>query len=135
MRTLIHTALIAGLTAAPLAPLPAARLTPQEHLARLTAGRVAGKPVSCINAGPIGGNRDSEKIAGTAMAYRQGTTWYVSRFEGGCPQLDEDTIVVTRLHSSQLCRGDIAELRMAGANIPQGSCIFGDFVPYTKAKD
>jgi hypothetical protein len=132
MRNLIQATLIAGLIAAPLAPLFAARLSPEARLAQLTQGRVAGKPVSCINLSPAASNNDSETIPGLAMAYRQGSTWYVNRFDGGCPRLDEDTIVVTRLHTSQLCRGDIAELRLSGANIPAGTCIFGDFVPYTK---
>jgi hypothetical protein len=132
MRNLIHATLIAGLIGAPIAPVFAAKLSPEARLAQLTQGRVAGKPVSCINLSPVGGNNESENIAGLAIAYRQGTTWYVNRFDGGCPRLDEDTIVVTRLHSSQLCRGDVADLRMSGANIPVGTCIFGDFVPYTK---
>lgn len=132
MRDLIHAILAASLIAAPMAPLAAARPSPQQQLAKLTEGRTAGKPVSCIDLSPVGGNDDSQKIEGLAMAYRQGRTWYVNRFEGGCPQLRDDTIVVTRLHSSQLCRGDIADLRMSGGNIPMGSCIYGDFVPYTK---
>jgi len=131
MRNLIHAALITGLLTAPIAPLFAARLSPEARLAQITQGR-AGKPVSCINLSRVGGNNDSEKIPGLAMAYRQGSTWYVNRFDGGCPRLDEDVIVVTRLHSSQLCRGDTADLHMSGANIPVGTCIFGDFVPYTK---
>lgn len=132
MRTLLHAALIAGLVSAPYAPLAAA--VPQkseEALAKLTAGRVAGKPVDCINL-IVTGTDDSWKIPGLAMAYRRGTTWYVNRFESGCDQLRDDTIVVTKLHSSRLCRGDIADLRVAGANIPIGSCIFGTFTPYTK---
>jgi hypothetical protein len=130
MRSLIHAALIAGLTAAPLTPLAAARLTPEAQLDRLVEGRVAGKPVDCINLG-INSN-DSQKIPGLAMAYRQGTTWYVSRFQDGCPQLRDDTVLITTLHGSQLCRGDIAELRLAGANIPVGSCVFDSFTPYRK---
>jgi hypothetical protein len=132
MRTLIHTALIAGLIAAPIAPLAAARQTPEAKLAKLTEGRVAGTMVDCINMGLM--TQESEKIPGIAMAYRQGTTWYVSRFENGCDRLDDNAIVVTQVHGSQLCRGDIADLRMAGANIPIGSCIFGAFTPYVKPK-
>jgi hypothetical protein len=130
MRSLIHAALIAGLTAAPIAPLAAARLTPEAQLAKLVDGRVAGKPVDCINLS-ISSN-DSQKIPGLAMAYRQGTTWYVSRFQDGCPQLSDDTILITKVHSSQLCRGDFAELRLSGANIPVGTCVFDSFTPYRK---
>ena len=130
MRTLIHAALIAGLVIAPIVPATAKVETGAAKLARITAGRTAGKTVECINLS-ISSN-DSEKLPGDGMAYRQGTTWYVSHFEGGCPGLRDDTIVVTKLHSSQLCRGDIADLRMSGANLPVGSCIFGAFTTYTK---
>ena len=132
MRTLLHAALIAGLVTAPIVPAAAKTETGEAKLARLTAGRTPGKMVDCINVGMIGSN-ESEKLPGVGMAYRQGTTWYVSRFDD-CPSLRDDTIVVTKLHSSQLCRGDIADLRMAGANIPVGSCAFGAFTPYTKPR-
>jgi hypothetical protein len=132
MRTLLQAALIAGLVTAPIMPVSAKVETGEAKLARLTAGRTPGKMVDCINASMVG-NTDSEKLPGIGMAYRQGTTWYVSRFDD-CPRLDDDTIVITKLHSSQLCRGDIADLRMAGANIPLGSCIFGAFTPYTKPR-
>lgn len=130
MRTLIYAAVIAGLIGAPIASLSAAKQSPQDKLAKLTAGRVAGKPVDCINLGIT--NNESQKIPGIGMAYRQGTTWYVSRFKDGCPDLREDTVVVTKLHSSQLCRGDIADLRMIPPNMPVGSCVFDSFVPYRK---
>jgi len=130
MRTLLQAVLIAGLVTAPIMPVSAKVETGADRLARITAGRTAGKMVDCINTGMVG-NMDSQKLPGLGMAYRQGTTWYVSRFDD-CPRIDDDTIVITKLHSSQLCRGDIADLRMAGANLPVGSCIFGAFTPYTK---
>jgi hypothetical protein len=132
MRNLLHIALIAGLIGAQATPLFAARITPEEKLAKLTAGLVPGKPVDCINMGIS--NNDSEKIPGIGMAYRQGTTWYVSRFQGGCPELRENVIIVTKMHSTQLCRGDIADLRMVPPNMPMGSCIYDSFVPYTKPR-
>ena len=131
MRTLIHAALVAGLIVAPIASASAKFETGQEKLARLTAGRVAGKMVDCINNSMVA-NGDSEKLPGIGMAYRQGRTWYINLFQGDCPGLRDDTIVITKLHTSQLCRGDIADLRMSGANIPVGSCVFGSFTPYTK---
>ena len=132
MRNLIHIALIAGLIGVQATPLSAARLTPEQKLAKLTQGLVPGKPVDCINMG-ISSN-DSEKIPGVGMAYRQGTTWYVNHFQGGCPELRENVIVVTKMHSTQLCRGDIADLRMVPPNMPMGSCIYDSFVPYTKPR-
>jgi hypothetical protein len=133
MRSLLYATLIATLVTAPFAPAEAKLESGEAKLARLTAGRTPGKTVDCINIGLTGMN-DSEKLPGIGMAYRQGTTWYVSHFDSGCPELRDDTILITRLHASRLCRGDIADLRMSGANIPVGSCIFGDFTPYTRPK-
>jgi len=129
MRTLIHAGLVAGLVTAPIMPAAAKTETGEAKLARLTAGRTPGKTVDCINVGMT--SNDSEKLPGLGMAYRQGTTWYVSRFDD-CPRLRDDTIIITKLHSSQLCRGDIADLRLSGANLPLGSCIYGAFTPYIK---
>lgn len=129
MRNLVHAALIAGLVAA--TPATAAKLTPEEQLAKLTAGRTAGKPVNCI--GQIQ-STESQKIRGLAMAFRQGTTWYVNRFHGDCPSLSDDTIVVTKSTLSQMCRGDIVDLRTAYPPMPVGSCVFDSFTPYTLNK-
>jgi hypothetical protein len=129
MRNLVHVLLAASLVAAPAA---AARRTPEEQLAKLLEGRTAGKPVSCINLGRS--SSDSMKIPGLAMAYRQGSTWYVNRFHDDCKQLRDDTILVTRTIGSQLCRGDSADLISAPSRFPVGACIFGDFVPYTRPK-
>lgn len=126
MRNLVYILLAASLVAAPAA---AVRRTPEEQLAKLLDGRVAGKPVSCINLGLTGS--DSVKIPGLAMAYRQGSAWYVNRFNDDCKQLRDDTILVTRTPGAQLCRGDSAELVSPPSRIPVGACIFADFVPYT----
>jgi hypothetical protein len=124
----ITAALIAGLVAMPLA---AARVSPDEQLAKLLQGRVAGKPVGCIDMRP---GQDMVKIRGTAVAYRDGSTWYVNHFSNGCPDLNDDTIMVTRSSIAQFCRGDIVTLK---TNSPPymvaGSCVFDDFVPYRKA--
>ncbi|HEU5482208.1 MAG TPA: hypothetical protein VFU80_03820, partial [Sphingomicrobium sp.] len=41
--------------------------------------------------------------------------------------------LVTRTSTAQLCRGDIGQVvdTMSGSNV--GSCVMGDFVPYTMA--
>src|SRR5690242_6314813 len=119
MRNLVHAVLAAALTAAPAA---AVQRAPDEQLAKLLEGRVAGKPVSCINLGRL--NSNSVIIPRTAIAYRQGASWFVNRFHDDCQQLNDDTIVVTRTSSARLCRGDLADLMRRPANIPSGTCIF-----------
>ncbi|WP_420138445.1 hypothetical protein [Sphingomonas sp.] len=128
MPNLAHAVIVAAMIAAPAA---AVQRTPDEQLAKLLEGRVAGQPVNCISLGRL--NSSSVTIPRTALAYRQGGTWYVNRFHDDCQQLNDDTIVVTRTPTSRLCRGDIADLVRRPANIPAGSCIFDDFIPYRKA--
>lgn len=128
MRSLIHAALMVGLIAA---PATAAKLSPEEQLAKLTEGHVAGKPVDCIPQFP---GSESRRIDRLAMAYRVGTTWYVNRFDGDCPELRYDRIVVTRSPVGKFCRGDILRLRTAYPPMDVGSCVFGAFTPYTKPR-
>jgi hypothetical protein len=127
MRNLVHALLAAAFAAAPAA---AVQRAPDEQLAKLLEGRVAGKPVNCISLSRL--NTNSVTIPRTAIAYRQGATWYVNRLHDDCQQLSDDTIVVTRTSTARLCRGDLADLVRRPANIPAGTCIFDDFIPYRK---
>ena len=61
-------------------------------------------------------------LPGLGMAYRQGTTWYVSRFDD-CPRIDDDTIVITKLHSSQLCREIIVIIIQLHVVLAFAACI------------
>ncbi len=128
MHVLIRAVAFAAAIAAPLAAAPD---DPEAKLAKLLAGRTAGPPVQCI---PLRPGDDSTKIDRLAMVYHSGGTLYVNRFAGGCPELRDDTIVVTRTPGTQLCRGDIAELVTRPPSVPAGSCAFGDFTPYRRAR-
>lgn len=116
--------LAAGATAAP-------RPTGEAKLQKMLEGYAAGKPTSCISLAP---SMDSTKIEGIGMVYKRGRTLYVNRFANGCPSLDSFKSIVTRTPSTQLCRGDIARLVDFQTQIEGGSCVFGDFTPYEKAK-
>lgn len=107
----------------------AASLTPQERLDKLLDGRVAGKPVSCINLRNI---QSTEIVDDTAIVYRVGSKLYVNRPQGGAYQLDRDDILVTKTSGSQLCRVDMVRLVDRASMIPMGFVSLGDFVPYTK---
>lgn len=96
---------------------------------RALAGKVAGKPVSCISA------RDADRpieLAGGAVAYRASANLvYVQDFGGSCANVhDSDVYLVRTSPLSQLCRGDIAQAVSRAGNIPIGSCVYADFVPY-----
>ncbi len=129
MRTLIHAAVSVALIAASATPAAAARLTADAQFAQLTKGLVPGKPVDCINLFP---NAESRTIKGM-IAYRDGRSWYVNRFSGGCPQLDENALYIHRGFNNQACRGDIVDVKDSGSNIPRGSCILDSFTPYKPA--
>ena len=110
----------------------AAPLSPEARLARMLEGRVAGKPVNCINQRDI---RSAEIIDDTAIVYRVGGKIYVNRPRSGASWLDRDDILVTRTFGSQLCRIDAVNLIDRGSLFPAGFVSLGEFVPYTKPKD
>jgi hypothetical protein len=104
------------------------RLTGEQQLAKLLEGRVAGEPVSCI---PLYQTSDSRIIDKTAIVYDQGRTIYVNRPR--YPEsLDSDDIMVTELHSSQLCRLDTVKLHDRSQFFFNGFVGLEDFVPYRK---
>lgn len=94
------------------------------------AGLVPGRPQSCVQQTQV---RES-KTFGDTVVFRSigGTTRYVSQTSGGCNINGDDSILVTRTPSTQLCRGDIAQAIDRTSRFPTGSCSFGDFVPYTR---
>jgi hypothetical protein len=127
----ITTITIIGALAAAVTPIAAgaARLAPEARLAKLLDGRVAGKPVDCINLRSI---QSSEIIDGTAIVYRVGKRLYVNRPRGGAEQLDRDDILATRTIGSQLCRIDMVRLIDRTSRFSTGFVSLGEFVPYTK---
>jgi hypothetical protein len=107
------------------------RMTGEARLAKLLEGRVPGNPVSCISQT----DRDSVQIIDkTALVYGSGPTIYVNRPRHP-GDLDSDDILVTRLHSSQLCKLDAVRLHDRGSQMFTGFVTLEDFVPYRRAQD
>lgn len=133
LRTAIMpAACLATLAALPLAARDRPGSDPEAELAKMTAGRTPGPPAECISRYP---SMSSTTIERTGVAYKVGNTLYVSRFEGGCPELNSFRVMVIKTPSNQLCRGDIADIiETPPAASWVGSCTFGKFVPYTKVK-
>lgn len=110
------------------AQIQAREATEQEGLANALAGRVAGKPVDCVNQFQSRG----VKAFGATILYTAGNgVIYRNETSGGCGNLGRD-VLVTRTPSTSLCRGDIAQTVDLVARFPTGSCSFGEFVPYRK---
>ncbi len=98
-------------------------------LAKITADRAAGTPVSCINLRDI---RSSEIVDDTAIVYRMNNgTLFVNRPNGG-GLLDRDDILVTRTIGTRLCSIDIVNLVDRTSQFPSGSVSLSEFVPYSR---
>ena len=136
----LRLSLLAAISGAIL--LPASSIAPAKpdgysarsanKLAKALAGRAAGAPVSCISNSR---GSDMQVIDDNTILFREGGTVYVQKPSGGCHGLDSGYSLVTRLHgSSRLCRGQIGEVVDQVSGFAHSSCVFGDFVPYRKAR-
>ena len=102
-----------------------------EQLAKALAGRVAGKPVSCIDPRL---NSETQIIDKTAILYGSGRTIYVQRPDNASA-LDDDDILVTELRGSgQLCDIDVVKLHDRSGGWYRGFVGLRKFVPYTRAQ-
>ena len=114
-------------------PLPPMAMAPsdQSRLAALTAGKVAGPPTSCL---PNYRSDDMIVIDENVIAFRDSSRRvYINHMRGGgCLGIDHGrNALVTRSPTGRLCSGDIAQVLDTGSRIIMGSCVFGEFVPYT----
>lgn len=103
----------------------------ERELAEALAGRVAGAPVSCI---PNYRADDMHIIDDFTILFKDGRTVYLQSPRGGCNGIgSRRNVLVTRLWgTNQLCSGDISHLVDLTSGIGGGSCVFSEFVPYTK---
>jgi len=101
----------------------------QAKFAELTAGKAAGAPLSCI---PAWRRDDMVVVDDQTIAFRNvGSTVYVNHMQSACSGIEHGrNALVWKSTTSNMCRGDIAEIIDTGARITVGSCVFGDFVPY-----
>lgn len=123
---------LAPLAAALAMPAAAApKLTPDQQLAKALQGRVAGKPVSCIDPRV---NSTTQIIDKTAILYGSGRTIYLQKPQNAS-SLDDDDILVTELRGSgQLCDIDIVRLHDRTGGWYRGFVGLNKFVPYTRVQ-
>lgn len=131
MRHLIPALIAAAALAATPAVSAREKLAPEDQLAKLLQGRVAGEPQDCIS---LFNARSSQIINKTAIVYKSGGTYWVNRPRSGAESLDDDDILVTRTNSSQLCSIDAVQLHDRTSHMYNGFVSLGEFVPYRRAK-
>jgi hypothetical protein len=126
---LLISAFIVGCTTTSAQPLRSA--AKQQEYEKLLAGKVAGPPQNCL---PTYHQDDMVVIDESTIAFRQGSSRvYINHMQGGCSNLGGSYALVTKqFGSSQLCRGDIAQVEDLTNHLTVGSCVFGDFIPYTR---
>ena len=127
--------LIAGaVSSCSMAPPPdAMALSSQDEarLAALTAGKVAGAPVACL---PRHRSNDMRTLDNGTVAFKVGSRVYINNMDGGCPNLRPPYALLTRqFGGAGLCRGDVAQIVDPTNGVSVGSCVWGDFIPYTRA--
>ena len=131
MRNLaIALATATALLAVPTAVAAKPKLTGEEQLAKIIGDRVPGEPVNCIS---YFMTRNMEVIDKTALVYRNGGTIYVNR-PRNAEHLDDDDVLVTKIHGSQFCSLDIVQTYERGGHFWNGFVSLGEFVPYRRAK-
>ena len=133
MRTLVLAAVSTALLAAcATAPPPPRTVAAEQHLARMLAGKAPGPPVSCL---PYRTSSDMVIIDDQTVLFRDGgrRVWR-SEMRGHCSSLGSGhyTLVTRNFGGQGPCGGDIAQLVDLSSGMTVGSCVWGDFVPYTK---
>ena len=131
MRHLVPTLLAAAAIAASPSASAREKLAPEDQLAKLLDGRVAGAPQDCIS---LLSARSSQIIDKTAIVYKSGNTYWVNRPRGGTESLDDNDILVTKTTGSQLCSIDTVQLHDRTSHFYSGFVSLGEFVPYRRPK-
>lgn len=121
---------MALLAAAPLSAEARSKLQPEEKLAKILEGRVAGEASNCISLPSIS---RTEIIDKTAIVYHAGRTIWVNRPASGAESLNGSATMVTKPTGSQLCSIDTVQLVDGPNRTWRGFVQLGDFVPYRKA--
>ena len=136
MRGIIVLLIGATLASCSTAPQPVTRSAQgQADFVRLTAGKVAGPPISCV---PVYNSNDQTIIDGQTIAFRSagGGTVYMAHLSPGCELAGRGNYALfsRKYGTADTCRGDIQQVVDTTNHISLGSCVIGDITPYTKAR-
>lgn len=102
----------------------------QDALTDALAGRVAGKPVECVDKSFLGG---PQIIDEKTLIYREsGRRIWRNDLIGPCPGLRPMDTLIVDVYGGQLCRNDRFRAISPGESIPGAYCRLGNFTPYDK---
>jgi len=104
----------------------------QAKLTQALAGRTPGPAVDCIRNYPA---NQMHIVDDSTILFDQGGTVYVQQPRGGCPGIDTPgNVLITRsVGTNSTCTGDIGNIVHIPTGSGRGSCIFSQFIPYTKS--
>jgi len=130
---LVGAALVSCQTAP---PEPATRSAEgQRNFLRLTAGKVAGPPISCI---PSYAVKDQTIIDGRTLAFRGagGGTVYMAHLSPGCELIGRGNyaLLSRKFGTADTCRGDIQQVVDTVNRFSVGSCVIGEITAYTRPR-
>lgn len=113
-----------------IAALGAVTASDSKDLDRALAGRVAGKPETCLSNSRIS---NPQAIGNQTLLYRDGARVWRNDLPDACPGLNEDALIVTEVFGGQLCRNDqFYTLQRGGGGIAGLRCRLGNFVPWDR---
>lgn len=135
MRSLVPLMLVSALASCATAPPPVtANSDGQKQVAQWLAGLVAGAPESCLASYH---QQEMTVVDDQTVAFRAspGHVW-VQKTQSPCSPLagPGPYALVTRSSQSSLCKGDIASVVDTTSGATVGSCVMGDFIPYTRPR-
>jgi hypothetical protein len=129
---LLIIAAVAGCTASSTRMTVTAQADAQSRLNKLLAGKVPGKPQSCLASYRA---NDMIVIDDYTLAFRDGTNRvWINKPAGGCNLLSAGpyALVTRNVGGMGLCRGDIGQVTDTLNHTTVGSCVMGDFIPYMR---
>jgi len=107
----------------------------QADFVRLTSGKIAGPPVSCV---PRYAVSDQTIIDGRTIAFRSagGGTVYIAHMSAGCEAAGRGVYALfsRKFGTADTCRGDIQQVVDTVNHISVGSCVIGDITPYQRPR-
>lgn len=121
--------LVAG-AAAFAAPASERDRSDDAKLEKKLAGLIPGQPQSCINPSRSEGG---DHFGNVVLIKDRSGTLYRTSFRGGCTAGPSDSLI-SRRPSTQLCSGDIIEIRDLSMDIFRGACSYTEFVPYRRPR-